>query len=82
VEAANPGSCAGGTPAIAAASTDAANSTVEGALPFRQLSLPEEFMYDGWGRKFAYAVDRRVTASQAMLNQTLKHFIHSLAGDS
>jgi prepilin-type N-terminal cleavage/methylation domain-containing protein len=71
VEAANAGSCTGGTPAIAAATTDAANNVVEGAVPFKTLGLPEEFMYDGWGRKFAYAVNYNVTAANAMLGEAL-----------
>jgi prepilin-type N-terminal cleavage/methylation domain-containing protein len=71
VEAANPGSCTGGSPAIAAAATDATNKVVEGAVPFQALGLPEEFMYDGWGRKFAYAVNYNATAANAMLGESL-----------
>jgi prepilin-type N-terminal cleavage/methylation domain-containing protein len=71
VAAANPGSCTGGTPAIAAASTDAVNSVVEGSVPFKTLNLPEEFMYDGWERKFAYAVNTKATAANAMQAEPL-----------
>jgi len=68
-EAANPGACTGGAPA--ANQTDAANNVVEGAVPFKGLNLPAEFMYDGWGRKFVYAVNFNVTGTMAMLGQSL-----------
>jgi prepilin-type N-terminal cleavage/methylation domain-containing protein len=69
VEAANGGTCTGGTPA--ANFSDATNGVVEGAVPFQALNLPADFMYDGWGRKFAYAVNYKVTATNAMLSQSL-----------
>ncbi len=71
VEAANPGSCTGGAPAISATFTDTTNNVVEGAVPFNALGLPEEYMYDGWGRKFAYAVNYNVTATNAMSGESL-----------
>jgi len=58
VSAANPGSCTGSTPA---ANFGTAGSAVEGAVPVQTLSLPSEYLYDGWGRKFAYAVDTNMT---------------------
>lgn len=69
VEAANMGSCTGGTPAAPFA--DATHSVVEGAVPFKTLGIPESFMYDGWNRKFAYAVNQNVTAANAMQSEML-----------
>ncbi|APW58615.1 prepilin-type N-terminal cleavage/methylation domain-containing protein [Paludisphaera borealis] len=69
LEAANTGTCTGGTPA--ANFSDTTHNVVEGAVPFKALNLPEEFMYDGWGRKFAYAVNKLVTASRAMASMSL-----------
>jgi prepilin-type N-terminal cleavage/methylation domain-containing protein len=74
VEAANPGSCTGGTPAAKNTNTSAqpvASNVVEGALPFKTLGLPESLSFDGWDRKFAYAVNDSVTAYNGMKNQTL-----------
>jgi prepilin-type N-terminal cleavage/methylation domain-containing protein len=68
-EAANKGSCIGGTPA--ANFSDAVNKVVEGAVPVRSLGLPKEFMFDGWSRKFAYAVNKNITAPRSMLGQSL-----------
>lgn len=31
--------------------------TIEGGVPTRSLNLPDEYMFDGWGRRFVYAVD-------------------------
>ena len=67
VEAATPGTCTGGTPAA----NFSGNKVIEGAVPVKTLGLPEAFMYDAWGRKFAYAVDKRVTATRAMLSMGL-----------
>ncbi len=38
---------------------------VRGFVPTRALGLPDEFMYDGWGTKFAYTVDRNAAATDA-----------------
>jgi len=40
-------------------------SVVEGAVPVRTLGLPDEYQFDGWGRKFAYAVWTPITATGA-----------------
>jgi prepilin-type N-terminal cleavage/methylation domain-containing protein len=41
----------------------AGGSTIaEGAVPVRTLGLPDEYQFDGWGRKFAYAVWTPITA--------------------
>jgi len=62
VEAANPGSCTGGSPA--------ANSTgsgvAEGGVPVRALRLPDSFMYDAWGHCFRYAVNTTYTPTSAL----------------
>jgi prepilin-type N-terminal cleavage/methylation domain-containing protein len=74
VEAANPGTCTGGTPAAKFTNTTgslAAKAVVEGAVPFKALGLAEDYMYDGWGRKFAYAVNYNVTGTRSMVDQTL-----------
>lgn len=69
VEASGAGNCLSGSPAAtfytAAAGTPSVSSVVEGAVPFKALNLPEQFMYDGWGRRFAYAADVNMTATDA-----------------
>ena len=51
------------TPSPPANTNIAGNTTVmEGALPVRTLGLPDEYQWDGWGRKFAYAVWTPLTA--------------------
>lgn len=59
VEAANPGSCTGGTPAAGFTAANIAGGTV----PTRTLGLSDDFMLDGWGRRFTYAVDMRATSA-------------------
>ncbi len=39
------------------------NKAAEGPVPVATLGLPREFMYDGWGRKFAYAAATAMTDS-------------------
>ncbi len=66
VEAATPGTCTGGTPAAnrsAAGATNAAATGVEGAIPVVTLGLPNDYMYDGWGKRIRYVVDSAVTAT-------------------
>ncbi len=46
-------------------------AVVEGTVPMRTLNLPDEFMYDGWGRKFAYAVWAPFTGTGAFTNYGL-----------
>lgn len=69
------GTCTGGTPhadtsVSITGNPSAANysSVAEGAVPFKALGLPESFMYDAWGYKFAYAVWAPDTAEGAFLN--------------
>lgn len=35
----------------------------EGVVPVRTLQLPDDFMFDAWGRRMLYAVDERYTLS-------------------
>ena len=44
----------------------ASSGTVEGGVPTRALQLPDDYMYDGWGRKFRYAVDPTITKASAL----------------
>lgn len=69
VEGANPGTCTGGAPS-ANWTTAGADGGRGGAVPVRTLNLPDEFAYDGWGRKFTYNVDRRLTAANAFITNT------------
>ena len=48
--------------------TGGTTTVVEGAVPTRALSLPDEFMYDGFGRKFGYSVWAPMTAPQSFIN--------------
>jgi prepilin-type N-terminal cleavage/methylation domain-containing protein len=44
----------------------AASGTAEGGVPTRALQLPDDYMYDGWGRKFRYAADPAYTKTAAL----------------
>lgn len=56
---------------------------VAGGVPVRALSLPDSFMFDGWGRRMLYVVDQNFAASGAfqqeldeadIIDQTSYHF--------
>ncbi len=38
----------------------------EGAVPTRTLQLPDNYMFDGWGRRLRYAVDPTMTITNAL----------------
>jgi prepilin-type N-terminal cleavage/methylation domain-containing protein len=58
------GECITGmTPAAAFASP---SGSEEGGVPTRALQLPDDYMYDGWGRRFRYAVDPTMTKPNAL----------------
>lgn len=58
--AANPGSCVGGSPAAISS-----GNAVGGMLPVRSIGLPDSYAYDPWGGRFLYAVDSRITGTNA-----------------
>jgi prepilin-type N-terminal cleavage/methylation domain-containing protein len=60
VEAANTGTCTGGSPA---ANSISASGVAEGGIPTRALNLPDDYMYDGWGHKLRYAVNPDYTVT-------------------
>lgn len=71
-EATPEGDCKDGTaidanfPATAADTAD----TIMGGVPTKTLGLPDEYAFDGWGRRFDYYVDKRLTLSATFLSQT------------
>lgn len=60
--ASNSNTCVGGTPA---ANFTSSGGAAEGAVPTRSLKLPDEYMYDGWGKRFRYAVNPTKTAASS-----------------
>ncbi len=44
-----------------------ASKVAAGAIPTKALKLADKYAYDAWGRKILYAVDIRITASNAFL---------------
>jgi prepilin-type N-terminal cleavage/methylation domain-containing protein len=68
VEAANPGTCTGGSPAANFTGTGVTNTfatAAEGGVPAVTLGLSPDFMFDGWGNRFRYAVDVSYTAASS-----------------
>ena len=63
LESGAPGACTQNFTATVNGST-----VVEGVVPVRSLNLPDEYMYDGWGNKIAYAVWTPITAIRAFFN--------------
>ena len=49
-----------------AANFKSVSGAEEGGVPTRALQLPDEYMYDGWGRKFRYAVDPSATKTNSL----------------
>jgi len=62
-ESGTPGTCTGTNITTATISSVGNTVVAEGAVPVRTLSLPDEYQFDGWGRKFAYAVWTPITAA-------------------
>jgi hypothetical protein len=56
------GSCKGGTP-VASMGPDGTGYIVAGMIPTKTLALPDDYAFDAWGRRMAYYVDIRATAS-------------------
>lgn len=61
VEAATPGTCTGGTPASSFGPDAGTGEVVGGTVPTKTLGLPDEYAFDGWGRRITYVVDKRAT---------------------
>lgn len=61
IEAANPGSCTGGTPAAPMGPDSGTGYIVSGTIPTKSLGLPDYFAFDQFGRRFTYVVDTRAT---------------------
>ena len=47
---------------IAFITSKAGRKIIEGAVPYRQLSIPRESILDGWGNQFTYAVTAELTS--------------------
>ena len=57
-EASRPGRCVDGTLSLELSKGDLAGA---GTIPYTVLGRPEEYMYDGWGRRFQYEVVTTLT---------------------
>lgn len=60
-EAANPGTCTGGTPAAPMGPDAGTGYIVGGVIPTQSLNLPDSYAFDEFGRRFTYVVDKRAT---------------------
>lgn len=56
------GDCTTGSPQA----TLSDGTVAYGTIPTRALNLPDEYMYDGWGRRFSYYVDVEMTETGAL----------------
>lgn len=56
------GSCAHATGIMQPTTASPLPKIVMGSVPTRVLNLPDEYMFDGWGRRLDYVVDIRYTA--------------------
>lgn len=59
------GACTGAT-MVPTATFTASSGTAEGGVPTRALQLSDDYMYDGWGRRFRYAADPTMTVAGAL----------------
>lgn len=57
----------------ASASVQIRSPVVAGAVPVKTLGLPDEYMFDGFGRRLIYMVDQRTTISNMCLDLQAKH---------
>jgi len=69
IEAANPGTCTGGTPAAPMGPDVGTGFVVAGVIPTKTLSLPDDDAFDAWGRRFTYTVDKRATSTSTCYAQ-------------
>ncbi len=54
------GACTGAS-MVPVANFTSVSGAAEGGVPTRALGLPDDYIYDGWGRRFRYAVDLSMT---------------------
>jgi prepilin-type N-terminal cleavage/methylation domain-containing protein len=47
------------------------NGVRGGGVPVKALDLPDEYAFDGWGRRFMYHVDTNATTSEANFNTSV-----------
>src|ERR1017187_982628 len=59
------GACTGAS-MLPQANFKTASGMVEGGVPTRALQLPDDYMYDGWGRRFRYAAASATTATGSL----------------
>lgn len=67
IEAANPGTCTGGTPAAPMGPDAGTGNVVAGVVPTKTLGLSDDYAFDEWGRRITYVVDRRATSRSSCL---------------
>ncbi len=58
-------------PTCTAANLLSSGNARGGAIPIKQLGLPDEYAFDGWGRKFLYNVDINSTGNSFTADGTL-----------